>query len=78
MDIFIGPPPPQRQHAGRGKGKQLATSVGAKSGLEPINKRPPHAQIRQDAATSTTDLAEQGSAVGQGLGDGGDAPRVHC
>ena len=79
MDIFGGPPQQQRERkrAGRGKGKQPATSVGAKSALEPINERPQHAQIRQDAATSTTDLAEQGSGVGQGQGDGGEAPRVH-
>jgi hypothetical protein len=48
-----------------------------KSALEPINERP-H-QVRQDAATSTTDLAvqvQQGSGQGQGQ-DGGEAPKVH-
>ena len=60
MDFFGAPPPQQRdrerKRAGRGKGKQPATSGGVKSALEPINERPHH-QIRQDAATSTTDLA---------------------
>ncbi|KAH9032468.1 kinase-like protein [Lactarius pseudohatsudake] len=86
MDIFGAPPPPrERKRAGRGgKGKQPATSGGVKSALEPINERP-H-QVRQDAATSTTDLAaEQQGSGGQGQGtqgqgqgpDGGDAPKVH-
>ncbi|KAF8262881.1 kinase-like domain-containing protein [Lactarius quietus] len=79
VDIF-GSPPQQRERkrAGRGKGKQPAPSGGGKSALEPINERPQ--QIRQDAATSTTDLAAQegggGSGQGQGQGDG-EAPRVH-
>jgi len=80
VDIF-GSPPQQRERkrAGRGKGKQPATSGGGKSALEPITERPQ--QIRQDAATSTTDLAAQeggsgGSGQGQGQGDG-EAPRVH-
>lgn len=96
MDIFGAPPQPsqqrERKRAARGKGKQPATSGGVKSALEPINERPPH-QIRQDAATSTTDLAAQaqqgqlpqgsgsgfssGGMGGQGGGDGGEAPRVH-
>ena len=46
-----------------------------KSALGRINEQPQHAQIRQDAATSTTDLVEQGSEVGQGQGDGGKVPR---
>ena len=73
MAIFGGPPQQERERkrAGRGKGKQPATSVGMKSALRQINERPWHAQIKQDAATSTTDLAEQGSGVGQGQGDGG-------
>ncbi|KAI9452488.1 kinase-like protein [Lactarius psammicola] len=87
MDIFGAPPQPrERKRAGRGgKGKQPATSGGVKSALEPINERP-H-QVRQDAATSTTDLAEgqqlgsggQGQGTqGQGQGpDGGEAPKVH-
>ncbi|KAH8996405.1 kinase-like protein [Lactarius hatsudake] len=86
MDIFGSPPQPrERKRAGRGgKGKQPATSGGVKSALEPINERP-H-QVRQDAATSTTDLAaEQQGSGGQGQGtqgqgqgpDGGDAPKVH-
>ncbi|KAH8993472.1 kinase-like protein [Lactarius akahatsu] len=86
MDIFGAPPQPrERKRAGRGgKGKQPATSGGVKSALEPINERP-H-QVRQDAATSTTDLAaEQQGSGGQGQGtqgqgqgpDGGDAPKVH-
>jgi len=86
MDFFGAPPPQQRdrerKRAGRGKGKQPATSGGVKSALEPINERPHH-QIRQDAATSTTDLAAQaqqgqlGAGMGQQGGDGGEAPRVH-
>lgn len=93
MDIFGAPPQPQRERkrAARGKGKQPATSGGVKSALEPINERPSN-QIRQDAATSTTDLAAQahqgqlpqgsggagsGGMGGQGGGDGGEAPRVH-
>jgi len=83
MDVFGAPAQQQqprereRKRAGRGKGKQPATSVGVvKSALEPINERPHH-QIRQDAATSTTDLAAQeGSSAGLG-GDGSEAPRVH-
>ncbi|KAN0138325.1 kinase-like protein [Lactarius tabidus] len=82
MDIFGVPPPQQRdrerKRAGRGKGKQPATSGGVKSALEPINERPPH-QVRQDAATSTTDLAAQAQQQGAGMGqgDGGEGPRVH-
>jgi hypothetical protein len=83
MDIFGAPPQQQqprereRKRAGRGKGKQPATSgsVVVKSALEPINERPHH-QIRQDAATSTTDLAAQEGSAGLG-GDGSEAPRVH-
>ena len=82
MDVFGAPPqqqPPrerERKGAGRGKGKQPATSgsVLFKSSLEPINERP-HL-IRQDAATSTTDLAAQEGSAGLG-GDGSEAPRVH-
>ena len=67
MDIFCGPPqqqPPrerERKRAGRGKGKQPATSevVVVKSALEPINL------IRQDASTSTTDLAVQEGGTGR-------------
>lgn len=89
MDIFGAPPQPrERKRAGRGKGKQPATSGGVKSALEPINERPHHPQFRQDAATSTTDLAgqaqgQQGSGQGQGTQgqgqgpDGGEAPKVH-
>jgi hypothetical protein len=57
----------ERKRAGRGKGKQPATSgsVVVKSALEPINERPHH-QIRQDAATSTTDLAAQEGSAGLG------------
>ena len=92
MDIFGPPPAPrERKRAGRGggKGKQAATVTGGKSALEPINERPQHhAQYRQDAATSTTDLAAQGQGqhgAGQGQGshgqgqggqDGGEAPRA--
>jgi hypothetical protein len=79
VDIFGTPPQPrERKRAGRGgggKGKQPVTSGGVKSALEPINERP-H-QFRQDAATSTTDLAGQ-VQQGQGQGqDGGEAPKVH-
>ena|ERR1700761_6290853 len=79
MNIVVDPPRQEREHkhTGRGKAKQPATSVGAKSVLEPINEGPQHAQIKQDAATSTTNLAEQGSGLGQGQGDGGEAPSVH-
>ena len=82
MDILGGAPqqqPPrerERKRPGRGKGKQPATSGGVVVGnaLESINERP-HL-IRQDAATSTTDVAAQeGSArLGQ---DGSEVPRVH-
>ena len=67
MDIFDGqsqqqPRERERERAGRGKGKQPTTSEGVvKRALEPINE-PPY-QIRQDVATSTTDLAAQESAV---------------
>jgi hypothetical protein len=82
MDIFGAPPQQQqprereRKRAGRGKGKQPATSgsVVVKSAFEPINERPHH-QIRQDAATSTTDLAAQEGSAGLG-GDGSEVPRV--
>ena len=43
----------------------------------PISKRPQHAQVKQDVATNMTDLAEQSSGLGEGQGDGGEAPRVH-
>jgi len=87
-DIFGSPPQPrERKRAARGggKGKQPVTSGGVKSALEPINERPHHhAQFRQDAATSTTDLAVQGQQLGSGLGQGqgpdgsGEAaPKVH-
>lgn len=74
MDIFGAPPPPrERKRAGRGggKGKQPATVTGSKSALEPITERPQH-QYRQDAATSTTDLASQvqGQQLGAGHGQG--------
>ena len=77
MVIFGGPPQQKRERkgAGRGKGKQVATRVVARSALGRLNERPQHAQIRYDAAMSTTDLVEQGSGVGQGQGDGGKAPR---
>jgi len=78
MDIFGVPPlPRERKRAGRGggKGKQPATSTAGKSALEPINERPQQTQYRQDAATSTTDLAsqtqgQQGAGQGQGLQQG--------
>jgi hypothetical protein len=57
-----------RKRARRGKGKQPATSGGVfiKSALELMNERPHH-QIRQDAATSTTDsAAQEGAAAGLG------------
>jgi len=85
-DVNFGAPPQprERKRAGRGggKGKQPVTSGGVKSALEPINERPHHhPQVRQDAATSTTDLTGQGQqqqGSGQGLGpDGGEAPKVH-
>jgi hypothetical protein len=74
MDIFGAPPPPrERKRAGRGggKGKLPATVTGSKSALEPITERPQH-QYRQDAATSTTDLASQvqGQQLGAGQGQG--------
>jgi len=91
MEVIRVPQPPrERKRSGRGggKGKQPATGAGNKSALEPINERPQHqlqTQYRQDAATSTTDLASQ--ALGQGAGgpgqgsngqgqDSGDAPKV--
>jgi hypothetical protein len=91
MDIFGAPPPSrERKRAARGggKGKQPATVAGGKSALEPITERPQHhPQYRQDAATSTTDLAAQpqGHGAGQGQGshgqglggqDSGEAPKM--
>jgi hypothetical protein len=94
MDIFGAPPQPrERKRAARGggKGKQPATGTGGKSALEPITERPQHhTQYRQDAATSTTDLATQSQGQhgtghvqgshGQGLGGqdsgGGEAPKI--
>jgi hypothetical protein len=92
MDIFGAPPQPRKRAArGGGKGKQPATGTGGKSALEPITERPQHhPQYRQDAATSTTDLATQSQGQhgaghgqgshGQGLGgqDGGvgEAPKM--
>lgn len=84
----IPPVPRERKRAARGagKGKQPATGTGSKSALEPITERPQHlqTQYRQDASTSTTDLASQASAgpgqglngQGQGGQDGGDGPKV--
>ena len=68
MDVFGGPPQQQgkRKRAGREKGKQPATSIGTKIALESINESPQHAQIREDAATSMTDLARQGLGLEQG------------
>ncbi len=91
MEVIRVPQPPrERKRSGRGggKGKQPATGAGNKSALEPINERPQHqlqTQYRQDAATSTTDLASQ--ALGQGASgpgqgsngqgqDSGDAPKL--
>lgn len=91
MDIFGVPPlPRERKRAGRGggKGKQPATGTAGKSALEPITERPQQTQYRQDAATSTTDLAsqtqgQQGAGQGQGLQQGqgggrdnGGAPKM--
>jgi hypothetical protein len=93
QESFGAPPPPrERKRAARGGGKckQPATGTGSKSALEPITERPQHlqTQYRQDAATSTTDLASQaigqlGAGPGQGLNgqgqagqDGGDGPKV--
>lgn len=93
QDSFNAPPPPRerkRTARGVGKGKQPAPGTGSKSALEPITERPQHlqTQYRQDAATSTTDLASQaigqlGAGPGQGLNgqgqggqDGGDGPKV--
>ncbi|KAH9961490.1 hypothetical protein BC827DRAFT_1267507 [Russula dissimulans] len=81
--------PRERKRTGRGggKGKQPASGTTGKSALEPINERPQHQmQYRQDAATSTTDLAssqvqgQQGGGHGHGQGQGGqdgsEAPRT--
>jgi len=92
QDSFGIPVPRERKRAARGAGKakQPATGTGSKSALEPITERPQHlqTQYRQDASTSTTDLASQaigqhGAGPGQGLNgqgqggqDGGDGPKV--
>lgn len=86
--------PRERKRAARGagKGKQPAPGTGSKSALEPITERPQHlqtqTQYRQDASTSTTDLAsppigQLGAGPGQGLNgqgqggqDSGDGPKV--
>jgi len=81
----------KRTSRGGGKGKQPVSGTTGKSALEPINERPQHQmQYRQDAATSTTDLASSqvqgqqgGGGQGQGLHgqgqggqDGSEAPRT--
>lgn len=93
QDSFGVPPPPrERKRTARGAGKQPVMGTGSKSALEPITERPQHlqTQYRQDAATSTSDLASQaiglgqlGAGPGQGLNgqgqgaqDGGDGPKV--
>ena len=79
MNIFAGPPrqKQERKSTRRGKGKQTTTSVGAESALDLISEGLQHAQVRQDVATNMTDLAEQGSGLGEGQGDVGEALRVH-
>ncbi|KAI0267023.1 hypothetical protein BC834DRAFT_872193 [Gloeopeniophorella convolvens] len=65
-DIFGSPPAPRERKRAARKGKAPAKG----GGLEPINERPA-AQYRQDAATSTTDLAAVPADA-----DGGEAPKV--